>query len=419
MPKNMFCGCDVSLENNTVWLMLDDGSQPAKLSNVDNNQLGAEVLVERIYAIAKEHCVSDILIGTEATSMYDWHLLEYLSESKLAAEFTLKLYRFNAKWIKNFKKSLAPRGKTDPLDSFAIAERLRIGRLPKEYVPDIKYQPLRKLTRFRFHLQQQIAREKNFFLANLFLKASAYSSVKPFSSTFSATSLSVINEFFSVDELASASMEELTEFILEKGKAHFSCPSEVVDNLKRVSRESYRLKPELTPAVNLVLASTCNNIRCYKEQVKLVDSAISENLKALKHTLDSIPGIGPVYAAGIIAEIGDVHRFPNDSSLAQFTGLTWPKYQSGKFQAEETRMSHTGNQYLRYYLVEAANSVKRCDATYKAFYEKKYAEATKHHHKRALVLTARKLVRLVWTLLTRQTLYQPGYCSFEDLSKIG
>ena len=399
--------------------MLDDGSQPVKLFSVDNNQPGAEILVERVYSIAKEHCVSDILIGTEATSMYDWHLLEYLAESKLALEFNFKLYRFNAKWIKNFKKSLTPRGKTDPIDSFAIAERLRMGRLPKEYVPDIKYQPLRKLTRFRFHLMQQIAREKDFFLANLFLKASAYSAVKPFGSTFSATSLAVINDFFSVDELASASLEELTDFILEKGKAHFSKPDEIVDNLKRVARESYRLKPELAPTVNLILASTFNNIRCYKEQVKLVDSAITENLKAFKHTLESISGIGPVYAAGILAEIGDVHRFQDDSALAQFTGLTWPKHQSGKFQAEETRMSHTGNQYLRYYFVEAANSVKRCDATYKAFYEKKYKEATKHHHKRALVLTARKLVRLVWTLLTKQVLYQPGYCSFEDLSKIG
>jgi len=286
-----------------------------------------------------------------------------------------------------------------------------MGRLPKEYIPDIKYQPLRKLTRFRFHLMQQIAREKNFFLASLFLKAGAYSRISPFGSTFSATSLAVINDFFSVDELAAMPIEELTEFILEKGKSHFSKPAEIVDNLKRAARESYRLKPELAPAVNLILASTYNNIRCYKDQVKLVDSAIAENLKAFKHTLESITGIGPVYAAGIIAEIGDVHRFPNDSSLAQFTGLTWPKHQSGKFQAEETRMSHTGNQYLRYYLVEAANSVKRCDATYKAFYEKKYAEATKHHHKRALVLTARKLVRLVWTLLTKQVLYQPGYSS--------
>lgn len=418
MSKSLFCGCDVASDNNTIYLMLDDGSQPVKLFNINNNQLGAEILVDRLFNIAKEHCVSDILIGTEATSMYDWHLLEYLSESKLTTEFTLKLYRFNPKWIKNFKKSLPPKGKTDPIDSFAIAERLRLGRLPNEYLPDVKYQPLRKLTRFRFHLMQQIAREKDFFLANLFLKASAYSSVKPFGSTFSATSLAVINDFFSVDELAAISIEKLTDFILEKGKSHFSHPDEIVNNLKRISRESFRLKPELAPSINLILASTYNNIRCYKEQVKLVDAAITENLKAFKHTLDSIPGIGLVYAAGLIAEIGDVNRFLNDSALAQFSGLTWPKYQSGKFEAEETRISKTGNQYLRYYFVEAANSVKRCDATFKAFYEKKYAEATKHHHKRALVLTARKLVRLIWTLLTKQALYQPGYCSFKNLSKI-
>lgn len=191
-----------------------------------------------------------------------------------------------------------------------------------------------------------------------------------------------------------------------------------MNNLKRVSRESYRLKPELAPAVNLILASTLNNIRCYKDQVKRIDEAIAENLKAFRHTLESIPGIGPVYAAGILAEIGDIHRFPDDSALAQFTGLTWPKYQSGKFQAEETRMSHSGNQYLRYYFVEAAGSVKHHDAAYKSFYEKKYKKTAKHHHKRALVLTARKLVRLIWTLLSRQVLYQPGYCSLENLSKI-
>lgn len=207
MSKSLFCGGDVASDNNTIWLMLDDGSQPGKLFSVDNNQLGAEVLAERVYNIAKEHCVSDVLIGTEATSMYDWHLLEYLTESKLALEFNLKLYRFNAKWIKNFKKSLALRGKTDPIDSFAIAERLRMERLPKEYVPDTKYQPLRKLTRFRFHLMQQIARGKDFFLANLFLKASAYSQVAPFGSTFSSTSLAVINDFFSVDELAAMPIE--------------------------------------------------------------------------------------------------------------------------------------------------------------------------------------------------------------------
>lgn len=428
MLKNaLYCGIDVSVSDFVVCLLLDDGSKPVKTFKLKNNLLDAQILANKLSILAKEHCLDKILIATEATSTYDWHLLEFLAESNLATSFTLKLYRFNPKWIKNFKKSLTPRGKTDPLDSLAIAERLRVGRLHKEYTPDVKYQALRKLTRFRFHLMQQISREKNFFIANLFLKCSAYSSIKPFSSTFSATSLSVINEYFSVDELANTSVESLTDFVIKQGKSRFSHPDVIVNNLKRVARESYRLKPELSPSVNLVLASTYNNIQCYKKQVKLVDDAISQNLKAFRHTLDSIPGIGLVYAAGIIAEVGEINRFSNDSSLAQFAGLTWPKHQSGKFQGQDTRMSHTGNQYLRYYLVEAASSVKRYDATYKAFYDKKYAQSTKHHHKRALVLTARKLIRLIWTLLSRKTLYQPDYsstsvtinCSFKDFSKIG
>lgn len=40
------------------------------------------------------------------------------------------------------------------------------------------------------------------------------------------------------------------------------------------------------------------------------------------------------------------------------------------------------------------------DADYKAYYDRKYHEVRKHRHKRAMVLTARKLVRLVVRLLT-------------------
>lgn len=43
---------------------------------------------------------------------------------------------------------------------------------------------------------------------------------------------------------------------------------------------------------------------------------------------------------------------------------------------------------------------------YKAYYQKKYAEVTKHRHKRALVLTARKFVRLVFALLSKGQIYR-------------
>jgi len=234
LSKNLFCGCDTAVNTFTTWLLLDDGTEPVKSFSLDNNQVGAQALVDKLISLAKEHCVTNILIGTEATSMYDWHLLEFLSESVISRQFNLKLYRFNAKWIKNFKKSLAPRGKTDPVDSFAIAERLRVGRLPREYTPDFQYQPLRRLTRFRYHLMQSMAREKNFFLSNLFLKASSYNEVKPFRSPFTATSLATIEEFFSVDELANTSVDDLLEFVKKQGKDHFADAKEVVAKLKRV-----------------------------------------------------------------------------------------------------------------------------------------------------------------------------------------
>ncbi len=68
-------------------------------------------------------------------------------------------------------------------------------------------------------------------------------------------------------------------------------------------------------------------------------------------------------------------------------------------------MIKSGNRYLRYYLLEAANSVRRCDSEFRRYYDLKFREVNKFQHKRALALTARKLVRLVFRLLKDNRLY--------------
>ncbi|MGN8772485.1 IS110 family transposase, partial [Paenibacillus barengoltzii] len=79
----------------------------------------------------------------------------------------------------------------------------------------------------------------------------------------------------------------------------------------------------------------------------------------------------------------------------------------GVFEAEDTARIKSGNRFLRYYLVEAANSVRMRDEEFGEYYRKKYHEVPKNQHKRALVLTARKLVRLVDVLLRSGQLYTP------------
>ena len=95
------------------------------------------------------------------------------------------------------------------------------------------------------------------------------------------------------------------------------------------------------------------------------------------------------------------------ASIAKFAGLTWSQHQSSDFEAEDTKLIHSGNRHLRYYLCEAADSLRKCDPEFKRYYDLKFKEVTKHQHKRALVLTARKLVRLVYTLLKTNRLYIP------------
>ncbi|MCX2827448.1 transposase, partial [Bacillus sp. DHT2] len=108
------------------------------------------------------------------------------------------------------------------------------------------------------------------------------------------------------------------------------------------------------------------------------------------------------------AEIGQIERFTDETRIAKYAGLFWKKYQSGRFTAENTSLTRSGNQYLRYYLVEAANSVRRHVPEYRDYYAKKSAEVPKHKHKRALALTARKFVRLVDALLRNNQIYTPG-----------
>ena len=75
------------------------------------------------------------------------------------------------------------------------------------------------------------------------------------------------------------------------------------------------------------------------------------------------------------------------------------------FEGEITPMIKSGNRYLRYYLLEAADSVRRYDSEYKAYYDRKFKEVNRFQHKRALALTARKLVRLIFRLLKDNRLY--------------
>lgn len=229
---------------------------------------------------------------------------------------------------------------------------------------------------------------------------------KIFSDTFSTTALAVYEKFESAEALAEMDLQQLTDFIIKNGKNRFPDPDAVAKAIQKAARSSYRLPKTVNDSVNQVLSISISSIRAMEQQIKAFDKAIAEQMALIPNTLTSIKGIGPVFSAGIIAEIGDINRFPNQAALAKYAGLAWKQHQSGDFEAQNTRMIPSGNRYLKYYLGEAAMSLVRCDAEYSRFYRLKYKEVNKYQHKRALALTARKFVRLVFRLLKDNCLYR-------------
>lgn len=406
MSKILYVGIDAHQKENVCCLLDQEGNKVINPFSVANNLDGAKELEERIDLIMKEHMFTELKAATEAAAFLDLHIVDYLASSKLLAKYSPSIYQFNPKITSGFKKAYPDKDKTDIVDAFVVADRLRFGRLPEPYEESLPYFPLKRLTRYRYHLVSNISREKNYFLTHLFLKYSSFADVRPFSNIFGKAGIATITEFFSSDELASMNIEKLVELLIKEGKNRFKDPEAVAQKVKQVARESYRIRPALANSVNLILSSTIENIRALTLSLKEVNEAIANEFKAFPNTLETVKGLGPVYSAGIFAEIGNIKRFSSQAKLAKFAGLTWRKTQSGGFDAEETRMTKTGNEYLRYYLIEAANSLKTHNEEYRLYYQSKYKEVPKHQHKRALALTARKLVRLVFALLTKNRLYQ-------------
>jgi transposase len=401
-------GLDMCLQTGTACLLDHLGREVVPRWTFRNNRPGAEELAQKVAALLERHRATTLLVGMEATGIYGWHLACFLSETPLLRSWETRVYMFNPYRTLNFKKAMGELGKTDRVDALVVAQWLRLGRLPAPFAIDAVYGPLQRLTRFRYHLSETVTREKLYTSGILFLAFSEFGAVGPFRDSFGATSQAVLEEF-SLDELATKPLEELTAYVARSGRGRFAEPEEVARTLQRAARDSYRLDKVHDGTLRLVLGVSLTNIRTLSRHLQEVDTAIANELKAipLAACLLSIPGLGPVYTAGLLAEIQDIHRFQDHAALAKFAGLTWRSHQSGNFVAEETPLTKTGNTYLRYYLVEGANSVRVHEPEYRAYYQVKYNEATKHHHKRALALTARKLVRLVDALLRDAQLYLP------------
>jgi transposase len=110
--------------------------------------------------------------------------------------------------------------------------------------------------------------------------------------------------------------------------------------------------------------------------------------------IQQLPGIGPVLAAVIIAEIGDVTRFASAARLCSWAGLT-PRHRESDTKAARGHVTKQGSRLLRWALIEAVQRVPREPVT-GAVKDAIIARRGKQAKNIAKVAAARRLLTLIF-----------------------
>lgn len=406
MLNKLFCGIDIGLKYFQFHAMDQDGNAIGKSKRYPNNIPGMNQMIDYLEEILEKQDYEQSSIGMEATGLY-WFPLHYeLQSNERIKKWNTRLIVMNPKLVESFRGAYADVDKTDAVDAAIIADRVRFGRgIAPHYIHDDAYLTLQRLTRFYLHLTQQQTNLKNYAGSYLYLTFSEWIRLKPFSDRFSVTATKLMKKFKSADDMANMPTDELRELLVDFSRNHFRNPEAKAEELTTLAEDSFRVPQGVIDSVHFLVKQTLQQLELLDKQLTRLKKRMEKIMKGINHPLLSIPGISHVTAALLIAEIGDVFRFPKEAKLAKYAGLTWRKNESGNFRAEETFMTKSGNVYLRQAFLTAAQSLINHNDEYKAYYQRKLSETPRHAHKRAVSLTARKFVRLVYAMLTNNQLY--------------
>mgnify|MGYP002560798487 FL=1 len=379
-----YIGIDISKFKHDCAVIDDVGDVITPSWSFTNDHEGFSQFKELLDSLGTE-----TRIGLESTGHYGMNLKLFLES------IGFSFMEFNPLLINRFVKSKSLRKtKSDSIDCMMIARYL----MTVEYrpYPSLLYhtEKLKSLTRFRDSLIRQRSRQL-VELTNILDKV--FPEFKPFfSGRFSVTALHILSNYSSPEKISNMNSKSY-EALRKLSRGRFS----TVDfaKLKQLAKNTVGSTEDyLLQEMQIVL-----------ELYSKLDSMIDETERSIKECISdmnppmlTVPGIGIESAAVMLAEFGDFSKFDNASQMLSFAGIEPGYFQSGTSETTSKMVKH-GSSYLRYTLMNCAQTVVNYEPTFAMFYAKKRAEGKPHRV--ALSHVVKKLLRVVYTLQTKNIAY--------------
>ena len=388
-------GIDIGKNHHEASIVSPEGKQIGHSLRFATTHKGADSLMSFIFNnIGNSSCI----FGMEATGHYWYPIYSFLK----ARGYTI--YVINPIQSDSLRKMYIRQTKNDSIDSFLIAEVIRFGQFTTTSMADENILAMRQLCRYRDSVissRTEIKLRISTIMEQIFPEYE-----KQFSSLWLSTSMGILEKYLTPENIENAPIDELFEII--KDKSHNRLTKAKAISIKEAAADTFGIKIA-QDAFSFQLKQLIDRMNFLDKQIEALDIEIMKYYEQFDCYLHTIPGIGIIGAATILAEIGDISRFKNSSALVAFAGIDPTVRQSGEFNSTHNHMSKRGSPYLRHAIFLAATTCSFHNSPLNAYYKKKRDQGK--HHLTATGAVARKLTTVIYAVLRDSKPYEPkSFC---------
>ena len=308
--------------------------------------------------------------------------------------------------------------KNDKVDARRIALLYRFQELRTTNIPNDDIECLRSLCRQYYKLNDELTAYKNRLTGIVDQLMLNFKDV--FSNMFSKAAIAVLEEYPTPVHILRANRNKLISLIRKNSRRSIKWATAKYELLVSKARDFAPLSIH-NPSNIAMLRVYISMIRTMEENLekvfmairKLIAEDMSKDMPTLALTLEllqSLPGIGLLTAATILAEIGDFSAFSKPGKLAAYFGIDPSVMQSGEFTGTRNKMSKRGSRLLRRVLftialanIRTKRNKKACNPVIMEFYMQKCQNKPK---KVALGAVMHKLVNYIFAVLRDRKPYQ-------------
>lgn len=394
--QHIYIGCDIHKHQHTAVIINCFFEKLGELTFTNKKQDFPKLL-----SLIKKHTSQGVIpvFGLEDVLGNGRELAVFLLEKNHKVKYV------NPSLSQSERKNQASINKSDSIDAQCVANVLlsKLDSLP-DAAPNDLHWALNELVSKRSTLVKNNVILKNQLHTYLVHHYPSYR--KFFFSLDSKTALEFFKEYPSPSKLKTVPLHGLVSFLSEK--SHHNCTEKkALQILEHVEKDGDTTN-EFQELRDFIVTSSIKQIN---DNLNIIVS-IEDNLKSLiprfGYKLESMKGINTVTAAGIIAEIGDISRFPNADALAAYAGISPMQYSTGQTNKNFSNKLGNRNLYQIFFLIAVSllsdPKGKPTNSYFFQYYKKKLSEGKTK--KQSIKCIMRKLVNIIYKMMRDKTEYR-------------